>query len=344
MQSLLSGGLLGVVLLTCAAVAALAHSSTVERFLLARETAMWTEGRRAYAYHPGFRDAEDRLLLGELPTADYAVGGIYFVGSSTMQHALVTWELPDAGRVRLLAIKSANVREQFQFLRYLVEEEGLLRAGAGRTRVILGLSHLDMRDKLPGTLDAEFVPALFGRHGLYQYDPATGPHRLPKGGASRRLQAERMRAHSFLHALWDDCVPSFPLRRERPVSPLPDREIARHFLDRMIGGDWRRAMDHQLSELREMIDYLQAHGVSVAAVLLPIKRWNDVLPCAATFRNEAAALCAARHVLFTDLSGAVPDEEFVDHTHLGYAGQRRIAPALAAIAGVPLGADVSKQR
>ena len=54
---------------------------------------------------------------------------------------------------------------------------------------LLGLSHLDTRDKLPGTRDSTFVPELFDRHGLFEFDVNKGITPKPLSELERYLRA-----------------------------------------------------------------------------------------------------------------------------------------------------------
>jgi hypothetical protein len=122
--------------------------------LFRRELADWRRENVIYADDRGFADSDDRLLLQEIPEADFSRGGVCFIGSSTTQHSIATWLLPPEERalVRNLAIKSANMKEQRQWLASPHERRGLLGADPSRTDRV-GLTHFDTRSKLPGTTD-----------------------------------------------------------------------------------------------------------------------------------------------------------------------------------------------
>lgn len=57
-----------------------------------QETRRATKG--IFSYTGYFVDFEDRLLLDELPAADYSRGGVYLIGSSNLKWATMFWELP----------------------------------------------------------------------------------------------------------------------------------------------------------------------------------------------------------------------------------------------------------
>jgi len=329
-----------VLVLADAGVAALARCRPLLDALFRRELDDWRRHNVIYAYDVGFADSDDRLLLQELPEADFSRGGVCFVGSSTTQHSIATWLLPPDERalVRNLAIKSANMKEQFELVRYLVERRGLLSADPAKMRVVVGLTHFDTRSKIRGTTDWNYVPALFDRHGLYDYDAGRGISDKPLAAPLRFLQRERMRACGFLEYLAKGGrLPGPPLDAS-PFTPDSDR-AAVAFVDTIMGGaDWRKNMEGQLAELAATFDYLHERGAPVSAVLLPLASWNRVLPQVEPFRALVTSLCAARRIPLEDDSEALPDACFADHAHLNSRGQEALTPKLAALARAHLAA------
>jgi hypothetical protein len=327
--------LLGVMFATCAGVSALSRSTSIHDWMLQRQMEVWHRTNVCYAYNTGFSDSDDRLLLQEVPAIDHPRGGVYFIGSSTTQHAIATWLLPEDERtlVHNLAIKSANVSEQFQFLRYLVEERGLLDGDAGKTLIVFGLAHFDTRPKSPGTTDWNYIPALFERHGLYDYDVVRGITDLPLAPWLRALRRERMRCCSFIDALIHHT--SFAGRPFgwTPANPGEEERKARAFVHEMMGGaEWKENMARQLEQLAAMFDYLHRRGAAVAAVLLPLASWNHELEEAAEFDARVHALCRDHGVALNDESAALPDADFADHAHLNCVGEAVLTPILAALA------------
>ena len=335
-QLLLSALFVGLIAATCAGVALLSRSDAVRRFSADVQIAQWqrTDGR--YAYHPLSRDSGEYLLLHDLPSVDFSRGGVVYIGSSTLQHAVVTWDLPAdlAPYIHNYAVESANMREQYLWVRYLVEHKGLASAGPGKTMVILGLSHLDTRDKLPGTYDSKFVDKLFGRYGLFDYDPRMGLRPKPLGAAERFIALERARASGLTQQLANDLqtavlAPWWPTRRQ--ASAVPDELPMRLQMETMGGpGRWQSAIDHQTAYLAMTIDYLQSHSIRVRAVILPFKRFNDRQPFARAFLDAATRLCDARNVPLTDSSHDFAEADFADQSHLSYTGQHKFSPTMLA--------------
>ena len=226
--------------------------------------------------------------------------------------------------------------EQYYWVRYLVEHRQLAAAGPGKMMVVLGLSHLDVRDKLPGTRDSKFVDQLFSRHGLFDYDPRHGIEPKPLSQAERFVILEKMRDRGVLLQLGNDVrdeLLAHPPWARRGPAPRPDADQAAMDLQMVLMGGsdrWQSAVEHQVGYLSMTIDYLRQHQISVAAVLLPMKRFNDRQPFAAAFHDAVRRLCLEKQVPLTDYSRSMPDSEFADATHLNYVGQHKLSPMMLA--------------
>src|SRR4051812_36692027 len=104
-QTVLSLSLVAAIAATYAAVALAARSERFADHILARQGDRWNRTNGLYQEHVGYLDAEDKLLLHALPDADYSRGGLYLLGSSTMQHAAIPWRWPSEMNAHLWAIK-----------------------------------------------------------------------------------------------------------------------------------------------------------------------------------------------------------------------------------------------
>jgi len=331
-QSALGVALALAVCLPYGSVALLSRSARVTAWLLRQQAAECQSTNRRCRYDVGFIDPANRLLLDELPRADYARGGVYFVGSSTVRDLLLPWRLPPDQR-RLIgdyALSAATHRQQFQFVRYLVEHEGLLEAGGGKTLVVLGL-HCGNANRERGHFNWYF-PKLFERYGLYAYRASEGIRPAPMSRLARLLRIERARCQNFLEfarsrpRLW---------RRGQPPPPAaqpPDKALYRDQADGLFEPGWRQTMAEQMTELGRLVDYLHARQARVAAVLVPIGSWLRALPQAEAFHQQAEALCKAKAAPLLDLSGMLADEEFMDYAHPTWLGQQRTHPVLVALA------------
>jgi hypothetical protein len=336
-QSSLSLLFLAAIMLTYVVISLLAHSKPIENISLTLQTNQWRRSNEVYAYHPLALDAEDYLLLCELPYADFSRGGVCFIGSSTMEHSVMTWTLPpqQAAYIHNYAISSATYKEQFQWVRFLVKDRGLASAGPGKMRVILGLSYLDTRAKLPGLMDEFFVPDLFHRHGLYQYDADRGISDIPMSRLRRTIILEKMRDCDFLQQFGGDLMQRVLSHVKRPTfsPPESDQSAADHQMQIMGGfGRWRVTMDYQTGQLSEMIDYLRQHQIEISAVILPLKNWNRLDPFAEAFHQSVVSICTTKEVPLLDVSHDFSDQYFADETHLNYSGQQQLSPQLLTMA------------
>ena len=323
------------VLVAAVVLASAAFSGeALERFSQRLQIRQWERSFGAYAFHPLARDPGDYLLLRDLPKVDLHQGGVVFIGSSTLQHALITWELPadKAPYIHNFAIESANFREQYLWIRYLIEHKGLASAGPKMT-VVLALSHLDTREKLPGLRDSTFVDDLFGRYGLFDYSPVAGLSPKPLSSVQRFVMEDEARISSAFQQLVLDL-------RDEALSHLPLRQKAQSNSDKssmlaqmtLMGGPqrWRSAIDHQVGYLAKSIELLRQHNLNVRAVILPMRTFNDAQPFAKAFAADAARLCQSANVPLIDYSHMFVDTEFADGTHLNYAGHHRLSPLLLA--------------
>ena len=66
-----------IIAATYAGVGFAARSETIAAFIQARQEARWERTNGLYQEHVGYLDAEDKLLLHDLPIADYSRGGIF---------------------------------------------------------------------------------------------------------------------------------------------------------------------------------------------------------------------------------------------------------------------------
>lgn len=334
MQALLSISLLGVIVLTYVAVSLMAHSRTLHRLLLQRELTAWKNTNGLYSYHPGYIDAEDWLLLDAVPKDHFPRGGVVYIGSSTTQHAVMPWTLPKAQRpyVKDFAVESANYTEQYQWVRFLAKKHQILQTGP-RMLVILGLSYFDMRLKLPGTPDVDFIPDLFKRYAWYRYSRRTGIHSVPMNPLTRWWTAERLRDYDFLEcALADLRRPTSGWHAAPQYTPAID-QAERRFSRIMFGyGQWRFAMKTELGQLNQMIRFIQASGAHVRLVLLPLASWNYAAQYPAAYAKGLRQICKKRAVPLLDLEHAVADSGFYDAGHLNYTGEMQINPIMLGLA------------
>ncbi len=320
-----SAALLLVICATWVAVDALAWHGRGP--LQAQRLERWQDSNSLYSYRLGFADFMDRLLLDELPHADHSMGGAFFFGASPMQVSLMTWELPpdQQERVHNYAVNTANHTQQGQFLRYLVDYEGLLSADAGDSLVVLGAwQGCGLSAGEDGSDFRRFFASLFERHGLYRYDPERGIRPTPIPALLKTLHIERIRCSNYLQQF-------APGRLNRNLPPLHvqrfeghDETEYREFWDRLWGPDWEADLAAEMKVFGQTIDYVRENGGRAAVVLLPLGSWFDGYAQAEAYTAQITALCETKSVPLTDLSDFLTDDELMDHSHANYQGQKKL--------------------
>jgi hypothetical protein len=333
-QQRLSLLVLAAILITVAAVSVLAHVTPTLHNKLVREIELHRTTNGYYLFNGGYVDDGDYLLIGQLPSDDYSRGGVYFIGASEMNTAIMTWTLPPAERklIHNYAIGDLRHTEARHFVRMLIEDFDLLQAGGEKTTIILGLSYQMAREKASG---AGYIKELFHRHRYYKYDWKAGIQRVQLSQMERNLRLGRDQVNRYLRALL--LAPNMV-----QTEPWP-RGALRGHLEKFMPGDWRRVMASEVEELASLIDYLQAQKVRVKAILHPNGSWQGQLPYDAEYRKLVMPVLEARSVPVSDFGNMLTDEEFFDAVHARYNGQIKLHKAyrdLALHALAEMGTDI----
>ncbi len=297
-----------------------------------QETRRATKG--IFSYTGYFVDFEDRLLLDELPAADYSRGGVYLIGSSNLKWATMFWELPPPQQALIhnYALGACGHTQQFQFLRYLIERQNLLQAGGEKTLVIFGVSYHNIAHQHDP--DGFFVN-LWKRHGFYTCSPTEGIAPLPVSALRRFFHVERVRIAGFLAKL-RPCIFGEVRRLWREDSPAPPRvHNPKEYNDlrrKVLGADWKVKLADQTAEFARMIDYLRARDVRVAVVLLPQGSWEANLPFERTYNEEISRICRTKALPLFDWSHMLDDDDFADSNHPNLFGMEKLQKAFLGIA------------
>ena len=287
-----------------------------------------TFGNRGY-----FIDIDDRFLYEELPAVDYSRGGVYFFGSSALRASTEFWKLPPEQRVLIhdFSISHSSFDQKFRFLRYLVEQEGMLRAGGEKNQVIFGVGYAEI---FFGYERNDFFTALWGRHGIYQYSANEGITPVAVNPLWRFSHFERMRIAGCFGAVAESVEEQCQIWRGVPPARRDDLvQSADELAQRRMSMDWQARMREQLQQLDGMIGYLQDRGVHVGVVMLPVGSWEANWPFARTFRGGLSEICAAKRISFYDWSGKLADSDIADcFGHDAIAGTDKASPALVGLA------------
>jgi len=326
-------GIATALLVLCLAVVTvlelLAHSQFVSGLLIHLDQEVNRIDKKRYSYEHYYSDFEDRLINEELPSADYSRGGVYLIGTSNLKWATRFWELPDDQRsmIHNYGIGATDHSQQFQFLRHLVEHDGLLRAGGSKTMVILGTSYHATGD---GTNDVnQFFASVWQRHGLYSYSTDRGITPIAGSNWQRRLHFERLRLAGFVRSTIYSTVRQ--LGYHAGVRSHDSNDYKRERSE-WLGARWQENMRVQVRQFEAMVDYLQARGVHVVVVLLPVGSWDHDLPFATAYTALMTEACEKKHVPILDWSSLLNDDDFADSNHPNLYGVDKLNPRFLDIA------------
>lgn len=323
--------LLTVMAATMLAVGVLSRSRWLEARLVALEVDRFRRNIEHCMNRGLYLEFEDRLLLREIPRADYSQGGVFFLGTSALKWALQTWEITPDQRpyVADYGIGASDHRQQLQFIRFLAEQRGFLQAGA-RTHLVLGAYWtMGMR------ADPEsFFGPLWERYGLYSYDPDRG---IQSAGGPRWLawlREERARTASFLAGLANRTARLAATSAGLRLTPTEriDAAKARERARRQRIEGWQEPLAEQMAALESQIRYVRRHQAQVTVVLVPTRAAYRDQPLPRVYRQEVTRLCQRLAVPLVDLSELLREDEFWDMNHSNYAGIRKTHTVLMAMA------------
>ncbi len=333
-QTILALILSGVAIATAAGVDLAARSPGLAARIDAADRARFERGEELYVNRGNWLEFEDRLLLEEIPNADYTRGGVYFFGSSNLKWALKTWELPPEERALVgnYGVGAISHSLEAQFIHFLVEKRGLGRAGDGRTAIVLGAFWSNGVSWKPET----YFGPLWRRYRLYTYDESRGVDVAPLDPVTRHWRMEKARCSGFLSGNANRVARAVVLALGEPLDPterMKDPDAMRTWvLSHYAHLDWRGPLTDQMRALGDLIDYLKERRIEVRIALLPRRLAFDEVPLDRAYRDEVTALAAGRGVPLTDLSRLLAEDEFWDESHYNQAGLNKTHDALMRIA------------
>lgn len=325
-QSIMSAALLALVLVTCGLADTLARNRPLEIRTTAWSSALAAKNNTLFSYTGSFVDFEERVLLDEIPNADYSKPGTYFFGTSNMKWAFSTWDLPQSERERLgnYGIGASNHKDQLEFIRFLIERYGFLKAG-DRDTVVLGVSfHL----AIPAAPSGGYWAALLRRRGLYTLTGEGQIEPTAMDPIARWFRIEQARSSGFIWnmgRLLHSAAKAY-LTQVRPVrhDPLQYQAVWRA----RMGERWQQNIDEAMKSLCQTIELVRARGANIKIVLLPQGSWMEGLPFGSRYDQEVRAICAEANIPVLDLSHSLPDDDFIDSNHLLVRGQEKFRKIL----------------
>jgi len=348
-RMLLPMAVLAVVVGTCATVDGLARHPGLKKKLIANEVAACADVNGLWRPSGYYSDPDEYLLLDEMPAADYSAGSVCFIGSSSVKFGMMLWALPPEQRARInnFAFIGASHTEQFAFVRYLVEYEGLLDSKPADTHVVICASFHS------GAFSADYGETYFAktltRHGLWEYDdtPPVEIRPVPMGRPERWVRSEKVRCQAFLEFVgdrlpyWLRGQPTKPCKPE--IKTVERWTQLTHTFVKLISAEpkdiqendeapatlWRECIPRQVEQLRLMCDYLQARGARVTVVRLPHPTWVADLPYPVVYADELRR----QGIAFIDKADAIADDKlFRDSSHVKFNGMKVFHDMLMEIA------------
>jgi hypothetical protein len=281
-----------------------------------------------------FSTESDRLLFDQLAFDDYSHGGLYFVGASLMRRSLCTWEWPEQDRAYAhnYAISGSSLLEQSQFLKFLVEKKGLLKAGGSKTAVAweLAFQAANESDSFEFHQVDDATKAWMNQRFLLRYNRQTGLDLGTHLPLIANTVMEERRAESVSNWLLGQSglEVSYPVLE---MQPKPDAATTRAYWLRRFGPDWKSSMDQQLAAMIGEITDLQQRGVHVVAVLMPRAGWQTGFEPSTRFIEKVVPMLKSKSVEIFDASQGLTEADFSDTSHLTLSGVTKIQPALLSV-------------
>jgi len=333
-QGLMACSLLCAIFGTFIALDLAARNERLERQLTSGRGEALRRSKGIFSDTGYFIDFEDRLVLDEIPSADFSRGSVDLIGSSNMKWATHFRNLPSDQRslIHNFSFGACGHTQQFHLVRYLVEQCNLLQAGGDKTLLVLGVSY---HNALPSYDPDGFFVNLWKRHGLYTYDPAEGMSPVPVNSLYRRYYISKVRIAGFLSAvgraartglrrLWRD---------DREIAPRQhDAEIYNRYRRERYEKDWDLMLAEQSAVFDAMLDYLRSRNVNIVVILLPQGSWEANLPFEANYGSVIRDICHSKGVPLLDWSDRLDDDDFADSNHLNLLGIEKLHEAFLDIA------------
>ena len=281
-----------------------------------------------------FIDFEDRLVLDEIPSADFSRGSVDLIGSSNMKWATNFRNLPPDQRslIHNFSFGACGHTQQLHLVRYLVEQRNLLQAGGDKTLLVFGVSY---HNALPSYDPKGFFVNLWKRHGLYTYTASDGILPTPVNPLFQRAYVEKVRIAGFLSTLGKAI--RTPLRRlwrpDQPITPRQhDPDIYNLYRREMFEHNWDQRLAEQCGVFGQMMDYLRSRDVNVIVILLPQGTWENRLPFGEAYGKSLTAVCQEKGVPLLDWSTRLEDDDFADSNHLNLDGIEKLHEAFLDVA------------
>jgi hypothetical protein len=323
--------MLGVMGGTSLLLVGVAESQTFEKWF---HRVCWEEYRSkkrlpVYCFTDHFNDYEERFVHKDIPSADYSRGSVCFLGASNMKWALKTWDLPPETRpfIHNFAFGGSKHSDQYDLIRFLVQEDGLLKAGAEKTLVVFGLCYRNTyQGRLAGQGPSDYFTQIWSRHGFYTVEPDGTIHHDSRHNAfMKRIIVERFKMAGLLREL----VNVAQVRFEGIRAPTP--EIWNQEWIQVMRPNWKEVMDSELGALERAIKYLKQRNVKVVVVRFPLPSHDAKLPFNPVYVRKLRSICESADVKVFDFSKLLDDDDFMDGAHIKPTGMEKFQHAVMGI-------------
>ncbi len=273
-----------------------------------------------YAYYEGgfYGNPNAHLIYGILPAVDFSKGGVYFFGDSVMASMLGPMDKldPDSARLHNYCQLGQTFTDEFQFIRYLVEEEGIVRSARKNTCFVIGV---DFSNALHDwTLHNDLWSHVFTNTGLYAYDVNSGISNEKMTSWWRSLRIIQIRIQLFSHWAFSHFHLPAEARTEDPITTW----------NKNFGPDWEHGLDDEVSQFNSLIDYLKKNNINFKIVYLPEKTWSDAYVPAQRFRQAVVSTLTTHGVEMIDMLHSLNDEDFSGTDHISYSGSQKLCPVI----------------
>jgi hypothetical protein len=321
--------MMGVILGTCVTLDAMANSIQIQRWIrsISWEQSKWKKQIPMFCTTNHFIDPEDRLIHEQIPAADFSHGGVYFVGASNLTWGLKLWDLPAVTRALIhnLGCQGYTHADQFDLIRFLVESEGLLEAGADKTLIVIAADyHMTHRARIKGEgFDPSYLA--WDRRNFYTVGPDGAIRRSGLNPVLKTLIRERVKITGLLKELVN--IVYTPLKSVSVQDPHYNIEA----WTKVMHPDWRQRIAVDLAAFEETVKYLRSRGAKVTVIQMPRGDWEDGVPFNQVYDQRLQEICAASGVAIHDYTGLVGDADFADSVHLNPSGIEKFQAAVMPI-------------
>jgi hypothetical protein len=318
---------LGTVIILCASLLYLVHDPRYDQ--LSRDY-RWNEARRTknvFLPITHIKNDGDRVINVDLLSADHSRGSIDFFGTSNLEWGLKLWDLPASESIYFhnFALNATGHAAQLKLIRFLVEDEALLRAGPERSLIVLGTCYQTVGFAEEGSVH---LSRTLEHHGFFTRAPDGTIHRARTSWLERFLVIEKLKLEGVARELAhiarleiDDL-----LGRSRPR--FYDPEAYMFYRRKLLGPSWKDRIRNEVNDFAILADYLKAHKIPTAVVLMPQASWEAKLPFDKEYNEKLLVVCRSRELKVYDLRKLLDDDDFADSNHFTPTGVEKFQNAI----------------